>query len=168
MYRVYEQRLIKGLVGSPIPHHVGVMLDGNRRWARKAGFDNVAHGHRAGAAHIADLLDWCNESGIGMVTLWLLSTDNLRRDDDRGAATPAGDHHRRGRRTVRAGKALEAAHGRSARPAAGRDGHPADRGRDCAPPTAPACEVNIAVGYGGRQEIVDAVKSMLQEGAEAG
>src|SRR6476661_3032803 len=82
VYRVYERRLIRGLVGSPIPHHVGVMLDGNRRWARKAGFDNVAHGHLVGAAHIADLLEWCNESGIGMVTLWLLSTDNLRRADD--------------------------------------------------------------------------------------
>ena len=58
------------------------MLDGNRRWARKAGFTNPNEGHRAGAAHIADLLEWCQEAGIGMVTLWLLSTENLRRADD--------------------------------------------------------------------------------------
>ena len=58
------------------------MLDGNRRWARKAGFSNPTEGHRAGAAHIVDLLEWCQDAGIGMVTLWLLSTDNLRRADD--------------------------------------------------------------------------------------
>ena len=82
VYRVYERKLTGELVGAPIPHHVGVMLDGNRRWARKAGFSNPTEGHRAGAAHIVDLLEWCQDAGIGMVTLWLLSTDNLRRPDD--------------------------------------------------------------------------------------
>ena len=82
VYRVYERKLTRELVGAQIPHHVGVMLDGNRRWARKAGFSNPTEGHRAGAAHIVDLLEWCQDAGIGMVTLWLLSTDNLRRSDD--------------------------------------------------------------------------------------
>src|SRR6476620_11565618 len=61
-----------------LPKHVGVMLDGNRRWARAVGAD-TAHGHRAGAANIEPLLGWCEEAGIEHVTLWLLSTDNLNR-----------------------------------------------------------------------------------------
>ena len=62
-----------------IPRHVGVMCDGNRRWARSAGFRDVASGHRKGADKIFELLEWCRESGVEVVTLWLLSTDNLTR-----------------------------------------------------------------------------------------
>src|SRR5690242_62823 len=58
------------------------MLDGNRRWARQAGFDDVAEGHLAGARHIANVLNWCSAAGVQHVTLWLLSTDNLRRAPD--------------------------------------------------------------------------------------
>jgi short-chain Z-isoprenyl diphosphate synthase len=81
LYQVYERRLIRNLAGAPLPHHVGVIVDGNRRWARKEGMTNPNDGHRAGAAHISNLLEWCSGIGIGMVTLWLLSTDNLRRSD---------------------------------------------------------------------------------------
>ena len=45
-----------------------------------AGFEDVSEGHLAGARHITDLLGWCREVGVDHVTLWLLSTDNLRRD----------------------------------------------------------------------------------------
>ena len=58
------------------------MIDGNRRWARAAGFDDVSQGHVVGAQHIANLLDWCTEVGVEHVTVWLLSTDNLRRPAD--------------------------------------------------------------------------------------
>ena len=54
------------------------MLDGNRRWAKAVGAD-TAHGYQAGAANIEPLLDWCEEVGVKVVTLWLLSTDNLNR-----------------------------------------------------------------------------------------
>ena len=58
------------------------MLDGNRRWARDAGFTDVNTGHRVGAAKIEDLLGWCDEAGVEVVTLFLLSTDNLTRPAD--------------------------------------------------------------------------------------
>ncbi|MCK5930094.1 MAG: undecaprenyl diphosphate synthase family protein, partial [Nocardioides sp.] len=77
LYPAYEARLVRRLPES-LPRHVGVMLDGNRRWARAVGRD-TAHGHRAGAANIEPLLGWCDEIGIEVVTLWLLSTDNLNR-----------------------------------------------------------------------------------------
>src|SRR5947208_11237306 len=82
LYSVYERRLLAQLAGKPVPRHVAVMLDGNRRWARAAGFEDVTEGHLAGAAHIAHLLDWCAEAGVEHVTLWLLSTDNLTRPPD--------------------------------------------------------------------------------------
>jgi short-chain Z-isoprenyl diphosphate synthase len=79
VYAAYERRLRAQLVGRPKPVHVAVMLDGNRRWARAMGLDDVNHGHRVGASHIGDLVEWCRESGVGHVTLFLLSTDNLTR-----------------------------------------------------------------------------------------
>lgn len=166
VYRVYERKLTRELVGAPIPHHVGVMLDGNRRWARKAGFTNPTEGHRAGAAHIVDLLEWCQESGIGMVTLWLLSTDNLRRPDnelqplleiitDVVEDLAAPDRVWK-LRIVGALDLLPASMAARLTAAATRTEHRR------------ALQVNIAVGYGGRQEIVDAVKSMLEAGIQQG
>ena len=81
-YRMYERRLQASLSPEAIPRHVGVMCDGNRRWARSAGYRDVSSGHRKGADKIFELLDWCRETGVEVVTLWLLSTDNLTRSAD--------------------------------------------------------------------------------------
>ena len=78
VYGLYERRLAHDLSESDIPRHVGVILDGNRRWATEQGSSSAA-GHRAGAARIAEFLEWCDEVGVEVVTLWLLSTDNLAR-----------------------------------------------------------------------------------------
>src|SRR5260370_18779261 len=77
VYRLYERRLQASLSPDAIPRHVGVMCDGNRRWARSAGFRDVSKGHRKGADKIFELLDWCPETGVEGGTLWLPSTDNL-------------------------------------------------------------------------------------------
>src|SRR6516165_2951626 len=82
VYRLYERRLETSLSDKPIPRHVGVMCDGNRRWARSAGHSDVSKGHRKGADKIFELLQWCKEAGVEVVTLWLLSTDNLNRPAD--------------------------------------------------------------------------------------
>src|SRR5512147_1908204 len=79
LYSVYERRLTAKLAGKPVPRHVGVMCDGNRRWAREMGFVDPNDGHRVGAARIKELLTWCDQAGIEHVTLYLLATDNLRR-----------------------------------------------------------------------------------------
>jgi short-chain Z-isoprenyl diphosphate synthase len=166
VYRLYERKLTRELVGAQIPHHVGVMLDGNRRWARKAGFENVSDGHRVGARHIADLLEWCTAAGIGTVTLWLLSTDNLRRSDDEVEALlaiipdvadelAAPDKPWR----LRIVGSMDVRPQPVATRLAAAEMRTADR---------TGLQINIAVGYGGRQEIVDAVRSLLAEGAERG
>lgn len=78
LYAAYERRLRRSLAHAPLPRHVGVMLDGNRRWARERGAA-TKEGHQAGADNIANFLGWCEEAGVEVVTLWLLSTDNLNR-----------------------------------------------------------------------------------------
>ena len=78
-YRYYERRLAKSLPADKLPHHIGVMVDGNRRWAKLAGTPTVA-GHQAGADKILEFLDWCEDLDIKMVTLYMLSTDNLNRE----------------------------------------------------------------------------------------
>jgi short-chain Z-isoprenyl diphosphate synthase len=166
VYSVYERRLRQQLAGRPVPRHVAVMLDGNRRWARAAGLEDVNHGHLAGASHIESLLAWCAEAGVDHVTLWLLSTDNLHRDPSElvpllqiieGVADMLSAEAEPWQVNVvgaldllpaPTAAALKAAEERSA----GKTG----------------LTVNLAVGYGGRREIADAVRSLLHEHAEAG
>jgi short-chain Z-isoprenyl diphosphate synthase len=163
-YRLYEHRLEASLSPQSIPRHVGVMCDGNRRWARSAGLADVSSGHQAGADKIFEVLQWCRQSGVEVVTLWLLSTDNLAR--------PAAELEpllRIIEDTVRE-LAEQKWH---VNPMGALDLLPADTARvlkDAAEATAgqTGLLVNVAVGYGGRREIADAVRSLLQEHATRG
>ena len=165
IYSAYERRLFRQLRDKPLPRHVGVMLDGNRRWAklRGAGTDE---GYRAGADNIANLLTWCEEVGVEVVTLWLLSTDNLI-----------------GRDAAELGPLLEiiesvvtdlAATGTwRINPVGALDLLPegtVDRLREAADATleVDGLLVNIAVGYGGRREIADAVRALIRDHASQG
>ena len=79
VYELYERRLAAQIEPGRVPGHVGVILDGNRRWARTRGF-GTAQGHKRGADKIEEFLGWAEAAGVRVVTLWLLSTDNLARD----------------------------------------------------------------------------------------
>jgi short-chain Z-isoprenyl diphosphate synthase len=164
LYPAYEARIRRRLPPDRIPQHVGVMLDGNRRWARTVGQD-AAHGHRAGAANISPLLQWCEELGVRVVTLWLLSTDNVNRPAAElrdllaiieGAVTDLARERRWRLNPVGALDLLPAETARRLKEAA-------DETRDVEGIT-----VNVAIGYGGRREIADAVRSLLQEHASRG
>jgi short-chain Z-isoprenyl diphosphate synthase len=156
--------MVKALPPDQIPKHVGVMLDGNRRWAKAVGAD-TAHGYQAGAANIEPLLDWCEEVGVEVVTLWLLSTDNLNRPPEQLA----------GLLTIIENAVGTLAEERRWRlhPVGALDLLPASTAqklKDAADATSDVSGllVNIAVGYGGRREIADAVRSLLQEQASKG
>ena len=82
LYPLYEWRLVRSLDFSKTPHHVGVILDGNRRWAKSNPTSNDPHGHKAGASKIIDFLGWCDDAQVKVVTLWLLSTDNFKRSQE--------------------------------------------------------------------------------------
>ena len=85
VYGLYERRLAHDLSQGDIPRHVGVILDGNRRWATEQG-RAVPPATGSVAARIAEFLEWCDEVGVEVVTLWLLSTDNLNRPRGAGPA----------------------------------------------------------------------------------
>ena len=165
IYRAYERRLDHEVRRSPLPQHVGVILDGNRRWARAMGYADAAEGHRRGAAKIDELLGWCTELDIPVVTLWLLSTENLARDPEEVGALlkviedKVTDLARAGRWRIRALGSLELL------PAKTRDlierASEASLGRD-------GPLLNVAVGYGGRQEIADATRRLLEAYTEEG
>src|SRR3954453_9736876 len=79
VYTLYERRLEARLSPGTTPRHISVILDGNRRWARSMGIADVSTGHQRGADKISELVQWSHETGVELVTLWLLSTDNLGR-----------------------------------------------------------------------------------------
>jgi short-chain Z-isoprenyl diphosphate synthase len=163
-YRLYEHRIEASLSPHAIPRHVGVMCDGNRRWARSAGLADVSSGHQAGADKIFEVLQWCRQAGVEVVTLWLLSTDNLARP-----ATELEPLLRIIEDTVRE----LVAQNWHVNPMGALDLLPAETAqalKDAADATSAQTGllVNVAVGYGGRREIADAVRSLLQDHATRG
>ncbi len=167
VYGAYERRVLTDLRHLPaeaLPHHVAVMLDGNRRWARARGAGTES-GHQAGADKIVDLLGWCEEAGVGYVTLWLLSTDNLTRAEDelvpllRIIETAVSDLAATGRWQLKIVGALDLLP---------PDTAASLRASAAATAGATGMTVNVAVGYGGRREIADAVRDMLLTRAAAG
>jgi short-chain Z-isoprenyl diphosphate synthase len=158
LYRLYERRLKRELDKSvPVPRHVGVITDGNRRWAKEFGA-TTADGHRAGAAKIVEFLGWCFEIDVEIVTLYVLSKENLARSAEEVAILIEiiSDLVEK----------IAALDGVGVQLVGDLDILPDDlRARleavttntdDC------GMRVNVAVGYGGRQEIVNAVKSLLR------
>ena len=81
VYRLYESNLNSQIEGGPIPGHIGIILDGNRRWAQNHRL-TVDLGHTQGADVVERLLDWCHEIGIKSITLYVLSTENLNRSSE--------------------------------------------------------------------------------------
>ncbi|WP_438352496.1 isoprenyl transferase [Microbacterium sp. CJ88] len=161
LYRLYINRLRRRLSPQSVPHHVAMMIDGNRRWARQLGYETAAHGHRAGAAKMREFLEWCDAVGVRVVSLYLLSTDNLLKRDSRELSDLI---------EIIAELADELSHepnwrvqhvGRS-------EGLPPELDRVLAEAQARTAShtglhVNLAVGYGGRGEIVDAVRSIIAQ-----
>ena len=162
-YPLYEWRIVRDLDFSKTPHHVGVILDGNRRWAKANPNQGDPNGHKAGASKIIEFLGWCDDAEVRVVTLWLLSTDNFKRSAseiqellqiigdtvDELAAT--------GRWNIKAVGALDLL-----------PEWLSQKLNSLKPIREDGVEVNVAISYGGRREIIDAVKSYLSEEDKSG
>ena len=81
IYSLYERHLESEIVKQPLPNHVAIVLDGNRRWAKYNLFD-VGKGHTHGADKAEELLNWIHDVGIKITTPYVLSTENLERKDE--------------------------------------------------------------------------------------
>ena len=167
-YRLYARRLRSQLAGKPLPRHVGIIMDGNRRWALKRGMATASLGHKYGAEHAEEVLGWCEKTGIGHVTVFVCSTENLtQRDSDEVAflmrvieefvagkltQDPSWQVHVAGDLDV-----LPDSTARALKEAV-------EASRDCGT----GRHVTLAVGYGGRQEVIEAFRALLLERAEQG
>ncbi|MCD6511140.1 MAG: di-trans,poly-cis-decaprenylcistransferase [Thaumarchaeota archaeon] len=80
-YKVYERVLKRQVEKGEMPGHIGIILDGNRRWASKHELPRFL-GHELGADRVEDVLEWCHELGIKTITVYALSTENLMRDEE--------------------------------------------------------------------------------------
>jgi short-chain Z-isoprenyl diphosphate synthase len=161
LYRLYQARIRRQIAGQTLPAHVALIIDGNRRWARLRELETAAHGHRAGAAKYHEFLEWCDDLGISVATLYLLSTDNLT------SRTP---DELTGLFEIIADLADDLSHYRDWRVqhVGSTDGLPQslvdvltaaeERSKDNT-----GLHINLAIGYGGRREIADAMRSIVRK-----
>ena len=77
---VYEKMLIDEIKQYPIPEHIGIITDGNRRYARSVGLSDN-EGHLKGKEKLEEVLEWCMEVGVKIVTVYGFSTENFKRDN---------------------------------------------------------------------------------------
>lgn len=167
LYSTYEARLAAELDKSSLPRHIAVLADGNRRWARmNAPGEPLVAGYQAGADKLKEFVRWCDEVGIGVVTLWVLSTDNLQRAeaDELGPLLEVIeklvlDLAATGRWCVQAVGALDLL----PEPMATHLREVQTQTHDIS-----GMHINVAVSYGGRHELRDAVRSLLADEAAEG
>jgi short-chain Z-isoprenyl diphosphate synthase len=161
LYRLYQRRIRRHLTKQTLPRHVAMIIDGNRRWARIRELETAAHGHRAGAAKYHEFLEWCDDLGISVATLYLLSTDNLssRTEEELTALFK-----------IIAGLAEDLSHFRDWRVqhVGSTDGLPDElvtalKDAENRTKENTGLHINLAVSYGGRREIADAMRSIVKK-----
>jgi undecaprenyl diphosphate synthase len=149
-----------------VPHHIGIIMDGNGRWARGRGRP-VSFGHRAGVRAIKRVLEGCEELGVHVLSVYAFSTENWTRPRAEVRALMRLFHetmlreidemHRRGVRIVVSGRRDELS--------------PRMRERidEAIARTALNSNgvLNVCLNYGGRAEIVDAVRGLVADGVTA-
>ena len=171
VYAIYERRLAAQAPTWRMPRHVGIIMDGNRRFAREfGGGQPISAGHRQGASKLREVLGWFREFNVPVATLWTFSLDNFNRDDeevqqllalfeehtlDLAKSAEIHDHRIRVRyigKTELLPDSLQTA-------IAEVEQCTSDYGD---------YELNLAMAYGGREEITDAVKRYLRDQAAQG
>jgi short-chain Z-isoprenyl diphosphate synthase len=169
-YAVYLRRLRAEVASHPVPNHVAVIMDGNRRWAAREGHADVGVGHRRGAEKALEVVDWCAGLGVREVTLWALSLENLERPEDEvgtitDVATEALGALASGRRKTRVPVRLRVIGRRDALPASLRDA--IDDASSISRPDG-AITVTVALGYSGRDELIEAFRASVKDLVAAG
>ena len=168
VYGIYERILWNEIKNDPIPEHIGVILDGNRRWALKSGMASW-DGHKFGADKVDDLVGWCLDLKVKTITIYAFSTENFNRPraevlelmrlfDGWLKGILADARVRRDQVHVRVIGRLKELPESTQNLARGVEELTRDHSRHY---------LNIALAYGGRAEIVDATKKIAAE-AKAG
>lgn len=170
VYYLYERHLLRQIRRRPVPRHVGIILDGNRRYALAQRLADPREVYRLGARKLDEVLDWCGELGIPAVTLWVFSTENLSRSPEEVSGilstveaklSQLARDPRIHRRQVRVRAVGKLDRLPDSTLAAIRRAEEATAAYD-------AMVLTIAVAYGGREEIADAVRALLRDKAKQG
>ncbi|MBG0851346.1 di-trans,poly-cis-decaprenylcistransferase [Streptomyces spinoverrucosus] len=154
---LYRAERTPATPSTQVPRHLAVVLDGNRRWAACHNL-SLAAAYRAGARRVHDLMTWCEEAGIPVITVWALSQGNLNRDGEQVAGIA---------QAVTEGVLGMAAERRwRIRPIGALDRLPHDHAavlREVEADTRhhSGAELNVAVAYSGRQDILNAINTLL-------
>ncbi len=165
---LYARMLRRTVLAGPLPRHIALIMDGNRRWAKEQGHADPSVGHRYGAEHIDDVLAWCADLGIDHVTVWVASADNLTKRPAAEVAflmRVAEDviAHRVSRSSkwqLHLAGNLDLLPDSTARALKEAEETTLNR--------AAAGHLTVAIGYDGRGEILDAIRSILEAGHDKG
>lgn len=151
-----------------VPKHIAIIPDGNRRWAEKKGVDKK-EGYATGIRHIGDVLKWCKECGVPMLSMWGFSTDNMKRDASEVAtlfdlfrknlqeAINSDDKNKSELRVRFFGRVsvfpqeIQYMMKKAEEITAGKERK---------------YQLNLLLGYGGREELVDAINTLLKKGVK--
>lgn len=166
LYKLYQRRLRRELDPANVPHHIAVIVDGNRRWAKQRLQTRVSVGHRAGARKIPEFLHWCEDSGVKVATLYLLSSDNLKGRDSEELDDLFGI-------IAELARGLSEIEGWRVKHVGSCEGLPEELAEALAEAERVTADrtglhVNLAVGYGGRSEITAAMRSVIAEHQASG
>jgi short-chain Z-isoprenyl diphosphate synthase len=168
IYLVYEHRLLRHVRAFPVPRHIGLILDGNRRFGRQNNLSHPDDIYMGGVNKLDDLLDWCIELEFPAITQWVFSTENRKRPPAEVSGILAavekklrflacdGHFHSRRIRVLAVGR-LELLPPSTLA---------AVRAAEAATKDYTGMHLTIAAAYGGREEIVDAVQGLLREQVE--
>lgn len=164
VYSAYESKLRKEVLSGPVPKHIAIIMDGNRRYAEERG-ETLEEGHRLGSKKLEDVLNWCVEDGVKILTVYAFSTENFKREREevdflmellRDSLLKFADspkvHEKKVRLKVLGDIAMLPDNVRAAVEYAD------ENTKDYSD-----YQFNMAIAYGGRQEIIAAVKGVVQK-----
>jgi short-chain Z-isoprenyl diphosphate synthase len=162
VYSIYESSLRRKLNQELLPQHLGLIHDGHRRFAREKGLLSYEVSYRIGMKRFKDCISWCEEFNINYVTSWLLSKENLQRD-----AEELKPYFKVLGELFEDLSIEDTFDNYSIKFIGSLEELPYDLKKkvDMLETVRSSGEkkLTIALGYGGRQEILDAVKSLIKE-----
>lgn len=164
VYRSYEKSLLKEIKKERVPEHIALIMDGNRRFARELGFIQK-NGHVEGRNKLEEVLNWCVEVGVRILTVYAFSTENMNRDSEEirdlmrifetsfyKAAEDERVHENQIRIKVLGQTSILPDNLQKAIAYAEEKTKDYDRHR-----------LNLAIAYGGREEILEAMKAIAEK-----
>lgn len=163
-YNIYERSLLADIKGKTVPDHIAIIMDGNRRFAGKLG-KRVDYGHSLGADITEKVIEWSYEMGVKELTVYAFSTENFNRSDDETVRlfeliANKFDHMRKSERTHERDIRVRAVGDIDLLPKGLQE---STRRIEEATKGYRKFKLNVAIAYGGRQDIVQAVRKMADK-----